>query len=229
MDIYTTSVYSMNHLLAKFRLILPVFCPVSTPRIVPRRFSTISDLCEEAKKIALDPNAGGNSIYSEVLSMEILNRHYNAKEVYSEMEVEYVCENWKKVDYVTKIGGTNVGVSVTRAIPNACRLVKRESSVTDEEYVDRLLKKKLDGLVIARSGTIERYDFYSSILFVWSPNSLVSRLLFDRFDSLSEDLSDDIHLVVVECDELLMMNDFCENRVLVNEINYRVIDPSYCK
>lgn len=44
------------------------------------------------------PNAGGNSLWSEVVSLEILEAEFGAKLLRTEMEIEYNCE-CKITDY----------------------------------------------------------------------------------------------------------------------------------
>lgn len=84
------------------------------------------------------------------LSMEYFSRRFQARDVVTEMEVEYRCMNWKKVDYICTLYGERVGVSVTRAMsyPNPAAFKP------DEAY--RLLYKKLFGLV----STLVHFHFH---------------------------------------------------------------------
>ncbi|CAG5123681.1 unnamed protein product, partial [Candidula unifasciata] len=81
------------------------------------------------------PNAGGNSVLSEVLSFELLSRCFSAKLKQTEMEVEYFPHGGSITDYVCELFNTTVGVSVTRAIK-----FKGDFSLDDAL---RLLNKKL--------------------------------------------------------------------------------------
>eukprot|EP01098_Paradermamoeba_levis_P005471 TRINITY_DN229_c0_g1_i5.p1 TRINITY_DN229_c0_g1~~TRINITY_DN229_c0_g1_i5.p1 ORF type:complete len:334 (-),score=80.16 TRINITY_DN229_c0_g1_i5:143-1144(-) len=53
-------------------------------------------LSPSSKRLALDPNAGGNSVWSEVYSFEVLQRAFGAELVKTEMEIEYWPEGSKK-------------------------------------------------------------------------------------------------------------------------------------
>eukprot|EP00947_MAST-08B_sp_MAST-8B-sp1_P006431 g6431.t1 len=107
------------------------------------------------------PNAGGHSVISEAVSIEYMRRTRAALTVALEMEVGYKWSNWAMVDYCARIGGREwVGVSVTRAtgFPRACDF--------DRESADRLLRKKLYGLIVARRGISKRHGYKRSILHV---------------------------------------------------------------
>jgi len=47
------------------------------------------NLSEGSKKMMLIPNAGGNSLISEIVSYEIIRTSFNAKFLNTEMEIEY--------------------------------------------------------------------------------------------------------------------------------------------
>jgi len=135
------------------------------------------NLSYEAKKILSEPNAGGTSEYTEAYAMEILYVNLDAKSIYTEMNIKYYNEWWKKCDFITNINNQNIGVSVTRAI------FTNKYNPDDLDYqISNLLYKKLSGLVIARAGIdSEKNSFNSSILFVWSPNRITSNIVYNTF------------------------------------------------
>lgn len=70
--------------------------------------------------------------------MEYLATKFRARDVVTEMEVEYWSSSWKRVDFTCTVwGNTRVGVSVTRAMgfPSAQHFT--------EVQAHRLLAKKL--------------------------------------------------------------------------------------
>jgi len=124
--------------------------------LTTKSFSSIR-LGRDARRVLTQPNAGGNSIRSEVLSMEYLATRFQARDVTTEMEVEYWSPSWKKVDFTCTVGsgeGTRVGVSVTRAMgyPSPASFTRGDAR--------RLLSKKLHGLVVARVGCNSRHWFW---------------------------------------------------------------------
>jgi len=103
------------------------------------RSPTEMDLCDGARRIMDEPNAGGNSVWSEVLSLEVLYRMFGAKLVKTEMEIRYAPAGSKKTDYSCVIAGQKLGVSVTRAY-------KYRGVYTNEDAA-LLLHKKLYGVL----------------------------------------------------------------------------------
>ena len=71
-------------------------------------------LTNGGRKLLETPNAGGNSVISEVLSFEVLAEYlFSVKLLYTEMELEYKCAS-KITDYSILVGKEPIGVSVTR-------------------------------------------------------------------------------------------------------------------
>lgn len=150
-----------------------------------------------------EPNAGGDSQRSEAYAMEILYHTHGARGVTTEMRIKYWSSHWKKCDFITVlpiIGKT--GVSVTRALLGRC----------DPDDIDlhmaRLIRKKLYGLVVSRAGVLEENAFNSSLLFIWSPDRITTRVLQRLFQQMSTDLTDGVHLVIAETDEHALWTDF---------------------
>jgi len=93
--------------------------------------------------------------------MEYLATKFRARDVVTEMEVEYWSSSWKRVDFTCTVwGNTRVGVSVTRAMgfPSAQHFT--------EVQAHRLLAKKLHGLVVARVGCSSHHWFWGSLAHV---------------------------------------------------------------
>jgi len=140
----------------------------------------------DASRIMNEPNAGGKSTVSEALSMELLQRRFGAYNVLTEMEIVYWNDYWKKVDYIAtlKTGGRRVGVSVTRAFDGR---TMREENFTRED-ADRLLKKKLRGLVVARMGLWDDSQVYDrSVLHVWCQSQRIADLIWEAFADVEDE------------------------------------------
>lgn len=144
-------------------------------------------LCPDTIRIYSEPNAGGKSINSEALSMEYLNRTMGGQFVRTEMEIEYWNDYWKKCDFICKVAGENVGVSVTRAMG-----YPTSGCFCDRDAI-RLLEKKLYGLVVARSGVWDNETFYKSILHVWCQSKRIAKLMILAYEQhIDDDLKDNI-------------------------------------
>jgi hypothetical protein len=129
------------------------------------------ELGEDAQKVVRDPNAGGQSIVSEAFSMEHLNRRFGARHVVTEMEISYWNSNWKKVDFLCDIRGHRIGVSVSRAMgypgPEAFGFKDAE----------RLVRKKLRGLLIAMQGVDDDHRQDMAILHVFCQTREIAALM----------------------------------------------------
>eukprot|EP01098_Paradermamoeba_levis_P005469 TRINITY_DN229_c0_g1_i2.p1 TRINITY_DN229_c0_g1~~TRINITY_DN229_c0_g1_i2.p1 ORF type:complete len:341 (-),score=117.04 TRINITY_DN229_c0_g1_i2:123-1145(-) len=147
-------------------------------------------LSPSSKRLALDPNAGGNSVWSEVYSFEVLQRAFGAELVKTEMEIEYWPEGSKKTDYICKIGGQLVGVSVTRAM-------KFKGEFTEEDAM-KLLTKKLFGIQQSTQNVSREYNWKKQILHTWSQNAQTTKLLIEQFEKLDEALKSNTVLFITE-------------------------------
>jgi len=122
-------------------------------------------------------NAGGNSMISEMMSIEYFIRVFEAQDILLEMEVEYWID-YKMVDFVCTIPQFGrVGVSVTRAMG-----YPTPEKFTYEKALG-LLKKKLYGLIISRNGVTKKHSFYRSILHVWCQTPEIATFLRDAYAS----------------------------------------------
>jgi hypothetical protein len=153
----------------------------NNPQLIQDRISRMRyyvNVGNEANQIMIEPNAGGASVVSEALSMELLHRRFGATDVATEMVIQYWCPNWKKIDYIATIHGNRTGVSVTRAMgyPDA-------SSFTEED-ADRLCHKKLFGMVVARAGISRSFSYKQSILHCFCQNERIANLMKKAFEKL---------------------------------------------
>ncbi|KAF0981505.1 hypothetical protein FDP41_012162 [Naegleria fowleri] len=129
---------------------------------------------EGAQRISQEENAGGNSIFSEALSFEVVKRMFSAELLKTEMEIEYYPGS-KKTDYLVRIGQKKYGVSVTRAF-NFNNFTGGNGVLTDK-MLQLLLYKKLSG-IIASSGNVYDEDVWEKqFLHCWVPSMDVAKRL----------------------------------------------------
>ncbi|CAM9767298.1 unnamed protein product [Choristocarpus tenellus] len=170
---------------------------------------TCFQLGKDATLVATEPNAGGNSVVSEALSMEYFSRRFGAQDVVTEMTIKYWRFNWKKVDYICTIGEKRVGVSVTRAMgyPGPTNFETSDA--------ERLLHKKLYGLIIARRGVSEEHQYDQSILHCWCQDGRIACLMSEAFQRIDDKtIAEDVAvLFTVVSDVSSIFSD--DKRVLV--------------
>lgn len=136
------------------------------------------------------PNAGGNSVWSEVLSFEILKSSYDAELLRTEMEIEYRCGS-KITDFSVMIRGEHLGVSVTRAMAFG-------NKVFDLKEAKRLLKKKLGGVRASTRGVIKAHRWKRQILHILTPSEDMKSTLLEAYGLLRQKVkSDTIILITV--------------------------------
>jgi len=148
------------------------------------------DTCKYARKLYCEPNAGGKSMNSEAFSVNVLNELYGVNQILTEMEVEYIWYNYKKCDYICTIYEQQVGVSVTRAMGFP------DPSHFSEDDADKLLKKKINGLMVARDGVIDKYNFDKCILHVWCESQRIADIIKYRYSLLDLDIKEDIIILL---------------------------------
>lgn len=139
-------------------------------------------------------NAGGNSAFSEALSMQYFNWRFNARDFICEMEVEYNFE-YKMIDFICSIGSDKrIGVSVSRAVGfPSNKYFTIESART-------LLNKKLYGLIVARNSVIKKQTFFKSVLHIFCASESIASLLKEAYEELDIDdfgLSVKGHLITI--------------------------------
>ncbi|ORY93140.1 hypothetical protein BCR43DRAFT_565771 [Syncephalastrum racemosum] len=114
---------------------------------------------DAAQRVLTTPNAGGNSLVSEVLSAEVLDRLLGIRAIKTEMELVY-SQAGPITDFAIQID-THIwwGVSVTRALAFKRRLTAYDCQ--------RLLTKKLSGILISTENVVN-CAFERQILHVWA-------------------------------------------------------------
>eukprot|EP01097_Dermamoeba_algensis_P001139 TRINITY_DN1425_c0_g4_i1.p1 TRINITY_DN1425_c0_g4~~TRINITY_DN1425_c0_g4_i1.p1 ORF type:complete len:202 (-),score=42.21 TRINITY_DN1425_c0_g4_i1:140-745(-) len=152
-------------------------------------------LSSQAKRLALEPNAGGNSIWSEAYSFEFMRRMFGAQLEKTEMQICYWPEGSKKTDYVAKFEGPDrqsmiVGVSVTRAM-------KFKGNFEDTD-AKALLTKKLYGINVSSRNVIKEHSWKKQILHVWSESEQVTCALMREYDKLDQDIQSNTILLITQ-------------------------------
>jgi len=137
-------------------------------------------LCNGGKRILTVPNAGGNSVWSEVLSFEVLNGLFQANLLHTEMELVYQWMNCKITDYSALIFGKTVGVSVSRAL--------KFNGVFDEEDARNLLKKKLEGVNSSSYNISPQHSWSKQILHIFCKDQNIARVVENVYESLDQNL-----------------------------------------
>jgi hypothetical protein len=151
-------------------------------------------LGDGARRILDSPNAGGNSIWSEALSFEVLNAMFGAKllctgsfvdllllsyfithhffQIFftvTEMQICYFPMGGKITDYSVSIFNQPIGVSVTRAL-------KFHGEFCDADAIV-LLTKKLYGVNESSRLVSDPHRWKKQILHVWAENVKVAHTL----------------------------------------------------
>lgn len=154
---------------------------------------------DAARSLVID-NAGGNSEYSEAMSMHYFEHVFNGKDFILENEVEYWRE-FKMVDYICTIRNERIGVSVTRAMgfPHSSMFVKKDA--------ENLLKKKINGLIVACDLVLTKHSFTKSILHVWCQNKRIANLVREAYeeaieiDAMGLKVLCDVAVILTICDD----------------------------
>jgi hypothetical protein len=157
-----------------------------------RQFEQI-DFCSGARRIWTLPNAGGNSVNSEVLSFEVLQTMFNAELVATEMELEYWPMGSKITDYSVRIAGEVFGVSVTRAM--------KFNGIFNEQDAERLLMKKLYGVVESTKAVLERFQWDKQILHIWAEHDYIYDILERVYSMMPTELQSNTLVLVTVCPE----------------------------
>ncbi|KAF9404227.1 hypothetical protein BGZ94_004285 [Podila epigama] len=160
-------------------------CCVIINTSIPRgvRFDDM-DWSDDSLRMLNTPNAGGNSLLSEVLSCEMLHRCLGSTLVKTEMEIKYLFAYQPITDYTVCLPNLSprmhVGVSVTRAF--AFKGAYRRGDCR------KLLLKKLRGILASTRNVIDERIF-KQILHVWVPNGKVARTVQATYKTLPIDIT----------------------------------------
>lgn len=155
-----------------------------------KHFSQVC-LSEGAKRILQLPNAGGNSVASEVMSFEVLFRLFRARLESTEMEIQYY-PAWSKItDYSIAVDDSVFGVSVTRAM--------KYRGVFLEEDAERLLRKKLTGVNDSSRNVINDFKWEKQVLHIWAEKEHNAKVLERVYNRLPQELKRDTLVLVTIC------------------------------
>ncbi|RQM19652.1 hypothetical protein B5M09_010993 [Aphanomyces astaci] len=146
------------------------------------RRTAVFALGRDASLVLREPNAGGQSVVSEALSMEYMHQMFGAVDVVTEMQIQYWSSNWKKVDYICTMHGQRIAVSVTRAM----KFHKNEPFTTADAQV--LLRKKLHGLVVAKTGVCRAQRYVKSILHIWCQTKAIADTIATCYEAIVAEL-----------------------------------------
>ncbi len=118
-------------------------------------------LSADGQKMYAQPNAGGTSVESEVMSLEVLHYCEDASLLATETQVRYSADagSGSITDILVSIGGERYGVSVTRAY-------KPSPGMTDDQ-VKELLETKLRGIQSSTARVDARDRWVKQILHVF--------------------------------------------------------------
>jgi len=151
-------------------------------------------------------NAGGKSNVSEMYSIDLFLKKYNAKNFIFEKQVKYWVD-YKMVDFICTINNERVGISVTRAMgyPNISDFNKDKALL--------LLNKKINGLVIARNSVIESQNFSRCILHIWCQTNKIAKMIVKCYKNANNlQVDSDLLLLITVClDEGIYKNYINEN------------------
>lgn len=137
------------------------------------KFSQIN-LTEGGQRIKTSPNAGGNSVASEVISFEVMRAAYGADLLKTEMQLEYFPMGGSITDYSVMLYDLHIGVSVTRAM--------KYNGVFDTTDATRLLKKKLQGVIDSSRLVVE--PFHKQVLHIFCEADYVVDVLEEVYYGL---------------------------------------------
>jgi hypothetical protein len=134
---------------------------------VPGETYAKASLSPEAARMFDTPNAGGTSVESEIMSFEVLRHCEGAKLLKTETEVQYSAPDPKGgnsiTDILVSIGGTKIGVSVTRVYKPASQ------PLTDAD-VKTIVLKKLEGINRSSERVLAEDKWQKQILHVFTAN-----------------------------------------------------------
>ncbi|KAK9765161.1 hypothetical protein K7432_006738 [Basidiobolus ranarum] len=154
------------------------------------------NLSEGSRRIRDLPNAGGNSMFSEVLSYELLYRLLPDLNLFAtEMEVRYFPRGGPMTDYLVSLNASHqnqglhptIGVSVTRAFAFRRQFTKSDAL--------RILRKKLLG-VIKSTRTVIGCELKKQLLHIWAPTGSVARLVRRIFWGLEDEVRSNTFVIV---------------------------------
>ncbi|MGB0591146.1 MAG: hypothetical protein ACPGU1_15830 [Myxococcota bacterium] len=165
----------------------------------------IDGLSGQTLKRYEEPNAGGSSRCTEVMSMQLLMDCEEASVLKTETEMVYDTEG-KIADYLVEIGGVTTGVSVTRAYKGPTIDVYTLEDATD------LLEKKLEGIAEARANVSLADAWDASLVHVWTLHPAWAETVEAAWGALSTEVkADTVIVVTVEVGSDYIVTDSCDD------------------
>ena len=158
-----------------------------------------------AKKRYEEPNAGGSSKCTEVMSMQLLMACEGATVNKLETEITYDAKG-KIADYIIDIGGTKTGVSVTRAYKGPV------VDVYTLEDATSLLEKKLAGIEEARQNVSQTDVWDTSMIHIWTLHPAWADTVVEAWNALDSEMkSSTVVLITVEEGSDYIVTDACDD------------------
>ncbi|KAG2378628.1 hypothetical protein C9374_008267 [Naegleria lovaniensis] len=153
-----------------------------------------------SKRVCEEENAGGCSVFSEVMSCEIITRLFDAALIKTEMEIAYIHDGSKKTDFLMVINGKKVGISVTRAFKYK-RPTEQDNGMFAEFTIEdgiHLLKKKLGGIIWANQNVQKQDHWEKHILHIFVPNTQVANVLKQAYKTMNHKYKTNTIVIVTE-------------------------------
>jgi hypothetical protein len=173
---------------------------VPTPSLFSNRLDFDTDPFDSADRSLLTvggrtiydaANGGGTSLLSEVFAYEVLARCERASLVKTETEIIYTGPGGKITDMSVAIGGSKVGVGVTRAW--------RPLGMTQQD-ADTLLAQKLDDIQESSQRVSTEDAWVKQILVVMAYSDAEAELMRNAWNSLDDATKADTIVYVVTTD-----------------------------
>jgi hypothetical protein len=153
----------------------------------------IFELSGDANEIYNDDNSGGSSVFSEVISMEILRQELGAQLIKTEQEINYDDTAGAVTDFMVAINNLKVGVNVTRAVKNP---PETEIITIDEAY--DLLQNKLIEINESSQNVSDLDRWQKQILHVLTPIPESANNVFDALGWIDSDIMADTIVLITE-------------------------------
>ncbi|KAF7729454.1 hypothetical protein EC973_004434 [Apophysomyces ossiformis] len=163
---------------------------------------TMPDFSRGAHRLFSTPNAGGTSIISEALSLEVLHRLFGVDLLKTERELRYAPLSGPITDYscqTTRGKHVTLGVSVTRAMAFRRRFTKDDAT--------KLLTKKLQG-ILRSSQTVRNETFDRQVLHVWTESGTDAAVVRRVCSKLSDEIKANTFIFVTSINSKTV---FCSN------------------
>lgn len=160
----------------------------------------------DACRLLSQPNAGGASLVSEAMSIEVLGRAFGAKLLKLELEIFYWPSSSSITDFTIQLEGVTLGVSVTRAM--AAPGVK-----FGVEAATQLLLKKLRGVIRSTEACCGAWS--KQVLHVWAPSNRVADTVAMAYATVNPDLAADTVVLVSVCEGLPLLFEEKQARSVV--------------